>query len=134
MAAEEDPRHGFADPVEYIRALMRASMTGQMDERLRPLDPGPTGQVGWCLHPTAKRWHFFDYGHALCGRQVFFAACVAMPDPTRTCALCVDARVAVGPEFVHRHEFVDVTPFGAEEREMFCRCGERKTEPLPEPW
>lgn len=123
MAAGEDPRHGFADSGEYLRAVMRAS-TGQVDERLRLLDAGPTGPIGWCLHPTATLWHFFDWGHALCGPLVFDAACVAAPDPTRACALCVEMRVALGPGFLHTHKFLDVTPPGVQSpRRVLCRCG-----------
>ena len=32
-----DPSRGFAGHSDFLRAVMRASMTGQMDERLRPL-------------------------------------------------------------------------------------------------
>lgn len=35
--AEKDPKRGFSGHSDYLRAVMKASMTGQIDERLRPL-------------------------------------------------------------------------------------------------
>ena len=42
MANEPDPKSGFRDPAEWLRAVMAVSQGGAPDPRLGPpVDPGP---------------------------------------------------------------------------------------------